>query len=73
MHSRSIYIGLLGFIISVLIALPVIKIPVSTSPSGIVRSAKENTGISAVVSGRVIKNYLEKNNQNISKGDYAEC
>ncbi len=68
MHSRSIYIGLLGFIISVLIALPIIKIPVSTSSRGVVRSVQENTQLTAMVSGRVISTSLEKNNQPIEQG-----
>ncbi len=69
MKKMPIYSILLIFIIGGIISLPLIKIPISTSARGIVRDSKENVSISAMVSGRVIKNYLEKNNQNISKGD----
>lgn len=69
MKKASIYTILLLFIIISFISLPIIKIPISTSARGIVRASQENIPISTMVSGRVIKNYLEKNNQNISKGD----
>ena len=66
---NAIYNLLLVLVILCLVSLPLIKIPVSTSSLGILRSAKENTQISAVVSGRVIKSYIEKNNQAIKQGD----
>ena len=43
--------------------------PISSSSRGVVRSVQENTQLTAVVSGRVIETKLEKNNQNIKKGD----
>ncbi|CAI9429844.1 Biotin-lipoyl-2 domain-containing protein [Candidatus Ornithobacterium hominis] len=64
-----VYSTILIFIIGVIISLPIIKIPISTSARGIVRASQENIPISTMVSGRVIQNHLEKNNQNISKGD----
>lgn len=67
--KNNIYNIILTIIICIFISLPLIRIPISTSARGIVRDSQENVSISAMVSGRVIKNYLEKNNQNISKGD----
>jgi secretion protein hlyD family protein len=69
MIKNKIYLSVLIFIIGIFIALPLIKIPVSTSARGVVRSAQENVPITVMVGGRVIKSKLEKNNQNINKGD----
>ena len=69
MLKYTIYYGALLLIITVLFSLPFIKIPISSSSRGLVRSVQENTKIAAVVSGKVIKNKLEKNNQLITKGD----
>ena len=69
MSKNKIYLGVLIFIIGVLVALPLVKIPISTSARGVVRSAQENIPITVMVGGRVIKSKLEKNNQNINKGD----
>ncbi|MDO5616000.1 MAG: HlyD family efflux transporter periplasmic adaptor subunit [Cruoricaptor ignavus] len=57
------------FIIGILVSLPIIQIPISTSSRGVVRSASENTKLSSMVSGRVITNNLRKNNQPIKQGD----
>lgn len=65
MIKNIIYNSVIFFIVLILVSLPLIKIPISTSARGIVRSSQENIPISIMVSGRVIKNYLEKNNQNI--------
>lgn len=67
--KNTIYLGILFLIVSVLLALPLIEIPISSSSRGVVRSVQENTQISAVVSGKVVYNKLEKNNQIIQKGD----
>ena len=67
--SKSIYLTILAMVIVILFSLPLIKIPISSSSRGLVRSVQENTKISAVVSGKIIKNNLEKNNQLIQKGD----
>ena len=60
MKNTSIYSILLVFIIGGIISLPLIKIPISTSARGIVRASQENVSISAMVSGRVVQNHLEK-------------
>jgi HlyD family secretion protein len=67
--SKTIYLTILAMVIVILFSLPFIKIPISSSSRGLVRSVRENTKIAAVVSGKVIKNKLEKNNQLITKGD----
>lgn len=67
--KNTIYISILFFIIATLAAFPLIQIPISSSSRGVIRSVHENTQISAVVSGKIIYNKLEKNNQQIKKGD----
>lgn len=60
---------MLVLIITILFLLPLIHVPISSSSRGIVRSVQENTQLSAVVSGKVIQNKLDNNNQLITKGD----
>ena len=67
--KKPIYIVLIFFVSITLFLLPFIKLPISSSSRGVVRSVQENTQLTAVVSGRVIETKLEKNNQNIKKGD----
>ena len=67
--KKPIYIVLIFFVSIILSILPIIKLPISSSSRGVIRSAQENTQLTAVVSGRVIETKLEKNNQNIHKGE----
>lgn len=67
--TKTIYISILFFIIVTLFSLHFINIPISSSSRGLVRSVQENTKVSAVVSGKIVQNKLEKNNQYIQKGD----
>lgn len=67
--GKSIYISTLVFIIAIFIALPFIKIPISTSARGVVRAYQENTPVSVMLGGRIKVNRLNKNNQKINKGD----
>ena len=67
--SKTIYLTILALVIVILVTLPIVFIPISSSSRGVVRSVQENTQLTAVVSGRVIETKLEKNNQNIKKGD----
>ncbi|WP_223560337.1 HlyD family secretion protein [Chryseobacterium lathyri] len=69
MFKKSIYTGILILVIILLCTLPIIKVPISSSSRGVIRSVQENTKISAIVSGRIIYNKLEKNNQEIKQGD----
>ena len=67
--KKPIYIVLIFFVSITLFLLPIIHLPISSSSRGVVRSVQENTQLTAVVSGRVIETKLEKNNQNIKKGE----
>lgn len=69
MFKKSIYIGILFLIVTFLCILPIIKVPISSSSRGVIRSVQENTKISAIVSGRIIYSKLEKNNQELKQGD----
>lgn len=69
MLKNSIYIGILILILVFLFTLPIINMPISSSSRGVIRSIQENTQISTVVSGKIIKNKLQKNNQEIKQGD----
>ena len=69
MFKNTIYLGLIFFVSVTLFLLPIIHLPISSSSRGVVRSVQENTQLTAVVSGRVIETKLEKNNQNIRKGE----
>ena len=67
--KKTIYLTILTLVIVTLFLLPIIHLPISSSSRGVVRSVQENTQLTAVVSGRVIETKLEKNNQNIKKGE----
>ena len=67
--SKTIYLTILTLVIAILVTLPIVFIPISSSSRGVIRSVQENTQLTAVVSGRVIETKLEKNNQNIKKGE----
>ena len=69
MSKNIIYFSFLFITILFLFSLPLINLPISSSSRGVVRSVQENTQLTAVVSGRVIETKLEKNNQNIKKGE----
>ena len=69
MFKNIIYIGILILIVTFFISLPLIHIPISSSSRGIIRSVGENTQIGSVVTGRVIENKINKNNQFIKQGD----
>ncbi|WP_164112805.1 MULTISPECIES: HlyD family secretion protein [Sphingobacterium] len=59
---------LLGIALAV-VALPLIKVPISVSARGTVRPNQENTKIISLVSGRIIKSALYTNNQLVHQGD----
>ena len=67
--KTPIYLGILFLVILALLSLPLVQLPISSSSRGVIRSAQENTQITTVVSGKVIRSKLEKNNQAIKKGD----
>lgn len=69
MKRNIIYIAVLAIVICFIAIMPIVKIPISTSARGIVRPAAENTKIVSVVSGRIIKSNLKRNNQEVKAGD----
>ncbi len=69
MFKKSIYVGVLILIIVTLCTLPTIHIPISSSSRGVIRSVKENTKISAMISGKIIYTQLDRNNQEIKQGE----
>ena len=69
MVKNLIYLGTLLLIIIILAVLPIVKVPISSSSREVIRSITENTQLSSVVSGKVIVNKLQKNNQVIRQGD----
>lgn len=69
MKKHPIYLSLLLLLTAVLIALPLIKVPISVSARGVIRPLQEDTELTAPVSGRVVRNFLVKNNQYFHKGD----
>lgn len=69
MSKHPIYIIILTLLITTFIALPLVKIPISVSARGVVRSAFEDTQITASAVGKVTQNRITNNNQNVQKGD----
>ncbi|GIM52123.1 hypothetical protein CAPN004_11530 [Capnocytophaga cynodegmi] len=67
--KQGIYIGCLVLVLTFLVCLPLVKVPISASAVGVIRSSTENTKIISMVSGRVVSNRLEKNNQEMKQGD----
>lgn len=66
---KNIYLIIFFLIFSIFVSFPFIRLPISTSSRGVIRSVQENTQLTAVVSGRVIETTLEKNNQTLKKGE----
>ena len=52
---KTIYLTILAMVIVVVVTLPIVFIPISSSSRGVIRSVQENTQLTAVVSGRVIE------------------
>lgn len=69
MKKNIIYISILTFIILVLVSLPLIKIPISTSSRGLINSEIENSTLKSVIGGKIILNVIKKNNQEVQEGD----
>jgi HlyD family secretion protein len=66
-RSQVIYVSALLFLIAAFVALPFIKISVSTNSSGIVRTVAEKSDFKAIMSGRVSA-WLVKENQKVEPG-----
>lgn len=66
-RSQVIYITVLVVLIAAFIALPFIKVNVSTNSSGIVRTVAEKSDFKPILSGRVSA-WLVKDNQKVEAG-----
>ncbi|MBT8245770.1 MAG: HlyD family efflux transporter periplasmic adaptor subunit [Winogradskyella sp.] len=66
--SISIYLVIVLVLIGILACLPIIKVDISSQSRGILRAAKDNVPINAVLNGRVTYANMV-NNQVVSKGD----
>ncbi|PRB06125.1 secretion protein HlyD [Chryseobacterium sp. MYb7] len=69
MVKNILYISIIFFVFIIILALPIVKIPISSSSKGVVRSITENTKLNSVVNGRIIETKLKKNNQFLKQGD----
>lgn len=69
MLKKSIYLTILTMVILIFVSLPLVSLPITSSSRGAVSSMVENSKITAVVSGKVVSCVLQKNNQQVSKGD----
>lgn len=69
MLKELLYLTLLILLISALLALPLVKVPVSASARGIIRPIDENSQLTAVVSGRLTHISMIRNNQLVNRGD----
>jgi len=67
--NNKIYIILIIGIFIALASLPLIKIPISVSASGIIRPQTENSKLTSLVNGRVVESKISHNNQRVLKGD----
>jgi HlyD family secretion protein len=66
--SISIYLVLILAILIFLIALPLIKVDISSQSRGMIRSTTDNVPLSSLVNGKVTFVQL-KNNQVVQQGD----
>jgi HlyD family secretion protein len=67
-HSKIIYLSILLFVISIILALPFIKIDVTTQSRGVIRSPFENTIIQSSVYGEIVS-FSMYENKPVSAGD----
>ena len=67
--KHPIYLTILLLLTAIVVALPFIKVPISVSARGVIRSNFEDTELTAPTSGRVVKCFLSQNYQNVQKGD----
>jgi HlyD family secretion protein len=66
--SISVYLVLILAILIFLIALPLIKVDISSQSRGMIRSTTDNVPLSSLVNGKVTFVQI-KNNQGVEQGD----
>ena len=69
MKASAIYIAILLLLSLVLLSLPFVHVPITSSARGIIRASDENTAIISLASGAVVASKLLRNNQAVQKGD----
>ena len=69
MKGQYIYLTIVLLFLACIVALPLIKIPISTTSYGIINDLKNNRPIISIVEGKVIKSHILRNNQMLKKGD----
>lgn len=69
MKGQYIYLTIVLLFLGLIISLPLIKVPISTTSYGIVNDLKNNRPIISMVEGRVTKSNIIRNNQLLKKGD----
>lgn len=67
--TRLIYNSIVVSILLALAILPFIKVPISVSARGAIKSSQENSPLISLVGGRVVYSKLHSNNQFVKKGD----
>lgn len=67
-RSQIIYLTVLLCLIAMLVALPYIKVSISTNSNGIVRTVAEKSDLKAITSGQV-SDWLVKENQKVEAGE----
>lgn len=63
-----IYIAAITFVMMAFISLPMVTVDVSSQSAGVVRAKNDNTNITSIVSGRVVKANIT-NNKSVKSGD----
>lgn len=67
--TNVIYLILIVIVLIIIISLPLIRVPISVSAPGVIKSQTENSKLISLVSGRVVESRVSRNNQNVVKGD----
>ena len=68
-HQRPyIYLTAVAFVMIIFVSLPLVSVNVSSQSPGIIRAKTDNTDVSPIVSGRVVRTNII-NNQSVKKGD----
>ena len=68
-NTINLYIIVVLLIVALIVSLPWIKIDITNQSRGIIKSTYDNTAVISPISGKVVKNYIQNNNQAVKKGD----
>ena len=68
-HQRPyIYLAAVSFVMVIFVSLPIVSVDVSSQSPGIIRAKTDNTDVSPIVSGRVVRTNII-NNRAVKRGD----